>query len=150
MAELAAMNWVQILGFIADVVTVGAASVTATFAVWKRSKLVAVYRAVAWTYLDQRASRIKETLGRLENLSFDEKGNRLEIRGLFGQLCGQVGSLSREYPEFGEVLGVTTEFVDKPQTITESRKQRLVYQVHGLLEGVRINTSPAVGGNGDG
>lgn len=131
------MSWqsfVELIGLLADVVTI-AVGLAAVFAViFKRRELGALLAALTSAFFGQRASRIKETLGRLESLSYDRKEERPEISALLGQICGQLESLVREYPSLQMTYDQLLEFVNKKKRLSEAHKRRLIYELHGALD----------------
>lgn len=130
--------------FFSDVITVALGVVAIWGLIVKRKELSLAFRVFTNTYLNQRVNRLKETLGRLESLSYDNKEHRSEIQALIGQVSGQVRSLVDDYPKLEEVHATLTEFIDGKKRLSESKKRRIVYEIHGHLDSVSFDQTASV------
>ena len=135
------MTWVELVKYIppivnlaADAVTVILGSVALWGLVFRRKQLSLAMRLLGSLYASQRASRLKETLGKLEALSYDNKEDRGEIHALFGQASGQISGLLADYPSLQETHVKISAVVEKRGRLSESLKRQLVYEIHGCIE----------------
>ena len=124
---------VALTSFLADLLTAILGGLALWGLVFRRTQLTHAFRALASAHLNQRVNRIKETLGRLEPLSWDAKDHRSEIRALFGQLLGQVRPLVGDHDEFADPVNKLEGVVDGGR-LTEGRKRQLVYELHAVLD----------------
>lgn len=130
--------------FLSHVVTVVVGGIAIWGILFKRRELTLAFRVFANTYLNQRIHRLKETLGKLETLNYDRKEDRSEINALIGQICGQLKPLAQDYPKLSETLEHLTLFVEKKQRLSESKKRRLVYEIHGILDSTTFDQQSTV------
>ena len=138
------------LGVSADVVTVVLGALALWGFIFKRKQISLALRVIANTYLNQRVNRLKEALGRLDSLSYDNKEDRSEIQALVGQVCGQIKPLLEDYPRLADAYNSLTEFVDGKKRLSESKKRRIVYEIHGVLDSVSFAQNTRVFEKNDG
>jgi hypothetical protein len=108
------------------------------FALWafvfRRKEIAKLLATFSNAFAAQRLSRIKETLGKLESLNWDQKENRSEITALAGQICGQLRPLLEEFPKLEDAHKQWTVFAQVWRHRSESRKRQLIYELHGILD----------------
>ena len=126
---------------VSDSVTFGANFLTLILggvALWgllfRRKKLALVFRALISNFTNERVKRLKETLGKLESLSFDEKEDRPEILALLGQVSGQINNLATEQNGLKKVQSEITNLLAKTTRLNEATKRRIVYELHGNID----------------
>ena len=134
----------EIVEFLSHLITVVVGGVAIWGLIFKRRELTLAYRVFTNTYLNQRINRLKETLGKLETLSYDRKEDRSEINALVGQICGQLKPLAQDYPDLSETVEYLTELIDGKKRLSESRKRRLLYEIHGHLDSATFDQHSAV------
>ncbi len=127
-----------------DVVTVILGLIAFWGLIFKRKELSLAFRLFTNTYLNQRVNRLKETLGRLESLSYDNKEHRSEIHALIGQVCGQVRSLTDDHPKLDEVHKTLLTFMESRVRLTESKKRKIIYEIHGHIDSASFDQSVGV------
>jgi hypothetical protein len=129
---------VSIVSFIADLTT----AILGVFGIWlilfKRKALSRYLRIFMNSHLNERIKRIKETLGKLESLDYNDKTDRVEIRDLIGQLAGQIRPIVTEKNGLGRLYSDITDFQEKKKPLNEGYKRQLVYDLHGALDNATI------------
>lgn len=102
-----------IVEFLANAITVvlGCAAIYAFF--YKRSELSLALRGIAQTVFNHRVHRLKETLGKLDRLSYERVGDRIEIVALIGELGGQLRPLVRDFPLLADTLEELNAIIEK-------------------------------------
>lgn len=124
----------HVVAVLADLVTVVIGLIAIWGLIFKRRELGFVFRVFANAHLNQRVNRLKETLGKLETLNYDQKEDRSELNALVGQVCGQVKPLVGDYPKLVNVYDELLALVERKKRLSESKKRRLVYELHGILD----------------
>lgn len=130
-----------IIQFIANCATIAIGSIAIWGLIFKRHEISLALRVFTTAYLNQKTSRIKETLGRLESLNHDNKDDRSEINALLGQLCGQLLTIKEECPDINNNRLELEEYVHGNKRINESKKRKIIYEIHGLLDSATFDHS---------
>ncbi len=139
-----ALSVPPIVQFLSHLITIAVGGVALWGLIFKRRELTLAFRVFANTFLNQRINRLKETLGKLETLNYDQKEHRSEITALVGQVCGQLKSLAQDYPNLSQTLEHLAELVDGKKRLSEARKRRLVYEIHGHLDSTTFDQQSTV------
>ena len=132
------------VGFVADLLTAALGLIGLWAVVVHRNKVSAVIQLFVNTYLNQRIQRAKETLGRLEALNFDTKDHRAEIHALLGQLSGQLKSIANENQDVATTYADLKALVENRSRVTEASKRRIVFEVHGAVDGAYFGRAKSV------
>jgi hypothetical protein len=123
-----------IVRFGADLVTLSVGLAALWALVFHRRKISLIVKMFVNSYLNERIKRTKETLGRLESLTFDNKEHRPEIIALLGQLCGQIKTIAPAHTEVSQTYKELRELLDNKLKLTEATKRRIIYEVHSGLD----------------
>lgn len=129
-------EWVsKFVTFFADLFTaiLGSAGIWAL--IFHRQKAKLFFKLVLSGFVNERIKRIKETLGKLESLNYDDKANRPEIIALLGQTLGQIKSLTEHEP-IRQTHADISDLIDNKARISEATKRRVVYELHAALDTV--------------
>lgn len=119
---------------LADAVTIILGAIAIWGLLFKRKQIQRFFHALTTVYLNQRISRIKETLGQLNSLNFDNKEDKRRIRALLGQICGQLKGLTGDYPVLNELYARANNFHNEITSLTEPLKCELSHEIDGLLD----------------
>jgi len=103
---------------------------------FRRKKLALLFKVLISSFTNERVKRIKETLGKLESLTFDEKNDRKEIFALLGRVSGQIKSLATDGSGLKEIDQEIAELLCKNKPLTEATKQKIVYELHSRLDNI--------------
>jgi len=123
-----------LIGFLADLVTLVLGIAGVYGLIYHRREFKAFFRLLASSHLQERVKRIKETLGKLEGLDFNEKQDRREIFALLGQVSGQIKPLAREGTSLGRIYAEIQTLLREDEKLSEPRKRHVVYELHGCLD----------------
>jgi hypothetical protein len=133
----------EIIKAISDTVRFGANLFTfilGGIALWgilfRRKKLALFFKILISSFTNERVKRIKETLGKLESLTFDEKDNRKEIFALLGRVSGQIKPLATDGSGLKEIDKEISDLLAKTIPLTEATKQKIVYELHSRLDNI--------------
>ena len=121
--------------FFADLVTLLLGALALWAIIFHRQKLELFFRVVLNSFVNERIKRIKETLGKLEGLNYDNKNDRPEIVALLGQVLGQIKPLINT-DAIKQVHVEMTELLQKKTRLSEATKRRLAYELHAGLDGL--------------
>ena len=102
--------------------------------IFRQREITLFFRLFTNAYLNQRVTRLKETLGKLDALSYENKDHRPEVFALLGQICGQIKPLVTDYPGLQESYDQLFEYVERRKRLSESVKRRIAYELHGFLD----------------
>jgi hypothetical protein len=108
-----------------------------------KKEIKSFFRLLAMTQLNQRVRALQETLKQLEDVSFDNKGDRKEIFNLVGQVCGQLSTLVKLSPEM-DLLEIRRRFMsihEKQTSLNEPVKRQLIHELMGHLENLTLDES---------
>lgn len=105
----------------------------------KREEIGRLLSLVTNLHLRDRVNRIKETLGRLEGMNYNNKEERPEIVALVGQLQGQLKGLDSSEGSLVAILEDIEGFSNPGNRLSEARKRALVFAVHGNLDNILHN-----------
>ena len=105
----------------------------------KRKEIGRIISLVTNLHLRERVNRIKETLGRLEGMNYNNKEERSEIVALVGQLQGQLRGLDSSDGDLIKILQEIEGYSQPGNRPSEARKRALVYAVHGKLDNILHN-----------
>lgn len=130
--------------FFADLVTVTLGLVALWGLILKRKELSLAFRMFTNIDRSHRVHRLKETLWHLNSLSYDNKEHRTEIRALLGQVCGQVRSLADNDPKLKALHAELAELTDGRKGLSESKKRRIVFEIHGCLDSASFDQTASV------
>jgi len=122
------------LSILSDLVTTVLGGIALYGLIFKRKKIVLFIRLIINSQYNERVKRVKETLGKLEGFSFEEKDERTEIFNLIGQLSGQIKPLATDKNGLIKVHEELKEILDGKQKLSEAKKRNLVYELHGILD----------------
>jgi hypothetical protein len=127
----ALLDWI---GFASDLIGI-IIGVLALWALWaNRKHLPAVTLWLRHAHLSDRVRRLRETLGKLEGLSYDDKDARSEIVALIGQLSGQIKSLPADSPSVQEASQEIEACHSRTVKLTEAIKRRLLHLTHVAVD----------------
>src|SRR5687767_13398621 len=124
-----AAGWVT---FLADLITLILGVIALIAVIKNRKKLNALFRFIAAKIHNDRSFRIRETLKKIEERSATKKQIRAEIFCLLGQLKGQLKPYAT-HPGFKPMYDELTTLEQRPETLTEATKLRLVHEVDSAL-----------------
>ena len=131
---------------VSDTVAFGANCVTlliGLIALWgfvfHRKKIFLAIKVLLSSYTNERVKRLKETLGKLDSLSFEEKEDRAEIYALLGQVSGQISILATEQNGIKKIQNEISDLLAKKSQLNEASKRRIVYELHGNLDKLSFN-----------
>ena len=105
----------------------------------KRKEIGRLLSLVTNLHLRDRVNRIKETLGRLEGMNYNNKEERPEIVALVGQLQGQLKGLDSSEGSLVAILEDIEGYSNPGNRLNEARKRALVFAVHGNLDNILHN-----------
>lgn len=140
----------EIVDFLGDAITVLLGAIAVWALIWKRKQLSLALQMFRSSFHQQRISRVKEALHKIEVLNFENKEHRSEIRALLGQICGQLKGLVEIFPTLlgsFETLSDLTD--DGSKKLTESRKRKVVHEIHGCLDDALFGISNEMTGEGN-
>ena len=134
----------DLTGFLSDFVTtvLGAVAIWGLF--FRRKQISLAFQMLTNAHLLHQINRIKETLGRLDELTFDEKTERTKIRALMGQICGQLKPLSQKHPTLESSIEILDQIMAGKKRLSESLKNQVIYQIHGELDRLAFDNHKAV------
>jgi hypothetical protein len=134
----------QGVGFAADGVTLVLGALALWALVFHKRKIALVVNVLLSSFLNERIKRTKETLGKLESLSFDNKDDRAEIVALMGQLSGQIKPFIAANSDLAGINHEIREIVDRKTRLNEATKRRLTYEMHGALDNISFIETRAI------
>lgn len=127
------------IGFIADLFGVLLGGVALYALIFHRKKISLFLRIVLNSHFNERVKRMKETLGKLEQLSFDEKEHKSEIRNLLGQLNGQIKPMASDKNGLIRLQVEISAILKGEEKLTEPMKRQIIYDVHGVLDNANLS-----------
>lgn len=131
----------ELMGLLASSVTV-ALGLVALVAFWRnRKKISDVLSAIIHLHNIQKTLGIRETLSKIERLSWNEKDQKPEIRMQIGALAGQFRFYSTLSPHAEEVNAQLRGLTDNFTGFTDAKKLRLVNEVRGIVEQTIISAA---------
>jgi hypothetical protein len=99
-----------------------------------RGKISLVFRYLQLSYISERTKRLKETLGKLEALNYDNKEHRSEIFALMGQISGQLKALEGEHISLTSIQGDLEQILARKLRLSEATKRRILYSIHSSVD----------------
>ena len=102
--------------------------------IFRRKKIALIMKLMISNFTNERVKRLKETLGKLESLSYDEKPDRPEIHALLGQVSGQIKILATEQNGLMKINQDISDILAKKSALNEATKRRIVYELHGSID----------------
>lgn len=99
-----------------------------------RREIALVMRVFIAGHLNERLKKVRETLTKLENLSYDNKEERAEIAALFGQIAGQIRPLVSNNEDLNRIHNEISGVMDRRIRLSEALKRKIVFELHGSLD----------------
>lgn len=124
----------KILSICGNSVTIIVATIAVVGFFNNKDKLSDLFRYLQFTYINERVKRLKETLGKLEAVNYDNKEDRLEIFALMGQLLGQMKALEGTHQSITTVQIELEEIVSKKTRINEAIKRKILFSIHNAID----------------
>lgn len=124
----------QVMGAVADAMSIALGAVAFWGIVFKRAELRRLLAILSSLHLNQRMVKIRDTLGSIDALDYNDKVNRSELRALIGQLCGQLKAAADETPKLVMSYQRVADLASGKEKLTESRKRQMVHELHGALD----------------
>lgn len=119
----------------ADFVTLVLGGIALWGLVFHKKKISLIIKVLVNSFLNERVKRIKETLGKLDSLDYNDKEDRGEIFALLGQVSGQIKPLTATDQHLLSLYAEIQTILEKKSPLNEATKRRLVYALHGQLDG---------------
>lgn len=119
---------------VADVITIILGCIGLWQIIFNHKKIALAFKVLTSNFSDEHVKRIKETLGKLEATSFDNKAHRPEIRALLGQLSGQIYIFLEVSEPLKKTRQEITSLLADPKKINEATKRRIASELHGGLD----------------
>jgi hypothetical protein len=138
------------LHFASDLITVILGCMALYGIIVHRDKISAFARLLSTTFLNERVKRLKEVLGALHNLNFEEKGDRSKIYANLGAISGQVKQLALSDERFRFFHEELTIYLERKKRLNEPTKNRLMFELHGLLDSLSENATKTILEDSDG
>ena len=123
------------VSFVADLFTALLGLIGLWAVLTKKEKLRALLGWLEFAYMQQRVNRIRETLGDLKRLSFDEKEQRREIRALCGQLAGQLEPFRNDHGGLGENYSELQTMLQSGR-ISDAKRSQITASILGQIESI--------------
>lgn len=124
----------RIVAFGSDLITLVLGAITLWTIVRHRKRISILVSVFLASFHNERVKRIKETLGKLDSLNFEDKRDRREIIALFGQVSGQIKHLINDRNNLKPIHDELLVLLENPVRIGEPVKRRIVYELHGELD----------------
>lgn len=124
----------DVVDFTGDLVTsiLGAAAIWAF--IFRRPQFLQTFDFFSSAYVAQKVVRLRQSLANLEQLDYQEKTKKNEVRALIGDVCGQLKSLMTRLPELNGIHVELTAIMNRSQKLDEGEKRRLIQEIYGVLD----------------
>jgi hypothetical protein len=130
-------EWIiGIITFGANFVTLILGIVAIWILIFHSRKVSLFFQVLRSNFFNEKAKRIKETLGKLESLNYENKDDRPEINALLGQVSGQIKHFTSDDGELSKIHHELLDILAKKMRLSEPNKRRLIYEIHGALDNV--------------
>ena len=134
----------EAIKFGADLFTLILGGIALWGILFRRKKITLLFKVLISSFTNERVKRIKETLGKLESLNFDEKDDRKEIFALLGRVSGQIKPLALDENGLKEIDSEISILLAKTKPLTEATKQKIVYELHSRLDNVSFSETSKI------
>ena len=138
-------EWVNaIVSFGSNLITIILGLIAFWALVFHNKKFALLFQVLLTNFVNERVKRIKETLGKLESLDYDTKNDRPEIVALLGQVSGQIKPFTNDDSDLKLIHEELMGLLKRKTRLSEATKRRVVYEMHGALDGVSYTKSRAI------
>lgn len=124
----------DVVGFGADLITLILGVIGLVALIRNKKKIALAFKALLATFVNERVKRVRETLSKIEGLSFEEKNDRPEIFALFGQIAGQSKPLASGNDTLKNLHEEAVTIFMKKMKLTEPLKRRFVSEFQAALD----------------